>query len=190
MVDDAHATGVLGAHGGGTCAHWQVVPDDRIVIMGTMGKALGAFGAFVAAAAPVRELLINRARSFIYTTALPPAAIAAATEALAIIREEPALRERLHTHVRHLRSALRAAGFRVPEGVTPIIPITIGDIAQTLDFSRRVRDNGIFAVAIRPPTVPVGHACLRLTVSAAHTLEDIEHAVDGLTRAAHACGLL
>ena len=189
VVDDAHATGVLGAQGGGTCSHWDLQPEERMVIMGTLGKALGSFGAFVAGPAAVRELLINRARSFIFTTALPPATVAAADEALAIIAEEPQLLARLRANISALRSRLRDAGFQVPDGVTPIVPITVGDPQRTLDFSRQVRDNGLFAVAIRPPTVPVGHACLRLTVSAAHTPEDIEHAIDALTRAARSCGL-
>ncbi len=171
MVDDAHATGVLGA-GQGSAHHFGVA--DRIHIhMGTLGKALGSFGAFAATSRELVDLLINRARSFIFTTALPPSAVGASLAALKILREQPQIVTRLTENGAMLRRGLREMGFDVPCDPTPIISLVLGSNRRALAWSRALWDMGIWVVAIRPPTVPQGSARLRVTVSADHTSDDI-----------------
>ncbi len=176
MVDEAHATGVLGPTGAGAAELFGLC--DRIdVQMGTLGKALGTAGAFVCGSRALVELLVNRARPFIYTTALPPPIACAAAVAVDIARGASELRERLSAAAARLRHELRCLGYDVPEGLTPIIPVHVGESRRALALSQRLLEHGVFVQAIRPPTVPAGTARLRVTVMATHTREDLDHAV-------------
>ncbi|MCU0691310.1 MAG: 8-amino-7-oxononanoate synthase [Polyangiaceae bacterium] len=172
LVDDAHATGVLGG-GHGTGRHFGL-DTSTLIQMGTLGKALGSFGAFVACAKPVRDLLLNRARSFVYTTAPPPAVLAASMAALRLLRDEPQLVAQLAANAALLRNGLREAGFAVTTDPTPIVPVVLGDNARALRWAARLWELGFWVQAIRPPTVPPGSARLRITVSAAHHAQQIE----------------
>jgi 8-amino-7-oxononanoate synthase len=164
VLDEAHATGVLGPQGRGLAA--QLDHTGRpIIVMGTLGKALGSFGAFVVAPAVVIELLINRARPFIFTTALPPAPVAAALEAVRLLMESDALVEGLHCNIKHMATAL---GFS-PDWTTPVFPVVLGAEAATMRAMQDLQAAGFHVVGIRPPTVPPGACRLRLTVTAAHT---------------------
>ena len=173
-VDDAHGTGVLGREGRGSPEHWGV--EGRIdVVMGTLGKALGTAGAFVAGSGALREWLLNRARSFVFTTGLPPALAAASLAALRIAVEEPWRRERLRANARRLREGLAALGHPAPgEPDGHIVPVLVGDAEAAMRAGRRLLDRGFLAGAVRPPTVPPGTSRLRLTLSAAHTSEQID----------------
>lgn len=179
ILDEAHATGVIGETGRGTLEHYGLggaaqVRDLPIIQMGTLGKALGSFGAYVTGNETLRSLLINRARSFIFSTALPPAACGAVLGALEVINEEPALLHKLRTNANWLRSKLKEAGFNVPDGITPIIPVVLGDNRKTVQFASLLRAEGLHAIPIRPPTVPPNSARIRLSVMAIHTAEHLE----------------
>jgi 8-amino-7-oxononanoate synthase len=182
MVDEAHATGVVGSRGAGVVEAAGL--QDRVMVqMGTLGKALGTFGAFVAASRPIIDLLINTARSFIYTTALPPPVVAAALAALDIVTTEPERRQRLADNAAALRHGLDLGGFAqhtVPGHTVPghIVPVLIGEADTTMRLSERLLAEGVFVQGIRPPTVPAGTARLRVTVMSTHTAEDIAFAVD------------
>lgn len=167
-VDEAHAVGVLGPTGAGL-AEAEGVKDRVDVEMGTLGKALGAFGAYVAGPARLRELLLTRARSFVFTTALPPAACGAALAALELVRGEPARRARLHALMARMKAGLAARGFDVAAVVSPIFPVILGSEARALAAARALRERGFFVRAIRPPTVPRGTSRLRVALSAGHT---------------------
>jgi 8-amino-7-oxononanoate synthase len=173
-VDDAHGTGVLGREGRGAASHWGV--EGQIdVLMGTLGKALGTSGAFVAGSRTLIDFLINRARSFIFTTATPPALAAATLEALRIAEAEPERRTRVRDAARRLRSGLAALGYTL-EGPSDshIIPVPIGDADRTMQVGASLRARGFLVGAVRPPTVPAGTSRLRLTVNAAHTPDEVE----------------
>lgn len=173
-VDDAHGTGVLGREGRGAASHWGV--EGQIdVLMGTLGKALGTSGAFVAGSRTLIDFLINRARSFIFTTATPPALAAATLEALRIAEAEPERRTRVRDAARRLRSGLAALGYTL-EGPSDshIIPVPIGDADRTMQVGAALRARGFLVGAVRPPTVPAGTSRLRLTVNASHTPDEIE----------------
>jgi 8-amino-7-oxononanoate synthase len=179
-IDDAHATGVLGQNGEGTAAHFGV-DHDIDVKMGTLGKALGTVGAFVAGSSVLRDYLINRARTFIFTTATPPALAAASIAALKIAREEGWRRERLFNNARRLADGLRAIGRELPERAPGhIVPVAIGDAESTVVIGRALRADGFLVGAIRPPTVSLGSSRLRLTVSAAHTDDQIDRIIAAL----------
>ena len=175
VVDEAHAFATLGPDGRGLSAAAGVVPD---VFVGTLGKSIGAAGGFVAGTQPLRDILINRARTFIYTTALPPpvAAAAAAGLALAAGPEGARRRELLASRCAWLADRLATTGLAPLNTSTgPIFPILLGDDARALTVAAALRDRGIFIPAIRPPTVPSGSARLRLTLSAGHAPDDLEH---------------
>jgi len=174
VVDDAHGLGVLGAEGGGCCEHFGLDAQAVPVLIGTFGKALGSFGAFVAGDEDVIELLIQRARSYIYTTALPPAVAAATRRALRIVREEPWRREALHSRIAQFRDGAARRGLAVMPSTTPIQPLILGGESAALEASARLAGVGYRVTAIRPPTVPVGTARLRITLSAAHTPQQVE----------------
>ena len=176
MIDEAHATGVEGPSGAGLV---EALGIDHAVTaqMGTLGKALGAAGAFVAGSRSLIDLLVNRARSLIYTTALPPPVAAAVDAALDIVEREPERRTRLATLSATLRARLGALGFDVPPGQGPIIPVIAGTSERALAWSRGLLERGVFVQAIRPPTVPDGTARLRVTLMATHTDDDLAHAV-------------
>lgn len=179
MVDDAHATGVLGTRGAGTAEHFGV--EGRVPVqMGTLGKALGSFGAYVAGDRGLTDLLRNRSRSFLYSTALPPAVCAASIAALGVLEKEPWRRERLRENIRSLTRGLREADIGVADRETPIVPLIVGDAGKAVSASRGLLDRGVFATAIRPPTVPEGTARIRLTMTAVHTAEDISAVISAL----------
>jgi len=176
MVDEAHATGLYGASGAGVVAKLGL--GDRVLVqMGTLGKALGGFGAYVAGSRALRELLINRCRSFIFTTSLPPAVMAMAIAAIDLVKDEPQRRDALWQNCRHLTEGLRPLGFRLEASSSPILPLIIGDAAKCMKFSEQLLEQGVFAQGIRPPTVPPGTSRLRITLMATHTRDHIERAL-------------
>ncbi len=174
LVDDAHALGVYGPAGRGLCAALGVVPD---VLIGTLGKAFGAQGAFVAAAEPVVDLIRNRARSYIFSTAPSPGLARAAEVATAVVVAADDRRGQLIRHTRRLRTGLTELGFRVLPGDSAIIPVVVGDSEPTMALSRSLLERGVFAHGIRPPTVPVGTGRLRVVPMASHSEGDIEEAL-------------
>lgn len=189
MVDDAHGTGVLGAGGAGTAEHLGVA--DRVPIrMGTLSKALAAEGGFIAGSSELVDYLRNRARSFIFATAPAPATAAAALASLEILKAEPERRAGLLARARALRSALRQAGFSVPEGETPIIPVAAGEAKTALALAAALEERGVWAPAIRPPTVPEGTSRLRVSVTAAHSEAELEQAAAAFAAAGREVGLL
>ncbi|MDR2874405.1 MAG: 8-amino-7-oxononanoate synthase [Methylobacillus sp.] len=179
MLDDAHGFGVLGEHGSGTLEHFNL-RDPRIIYMATLGKAAGVSGAFVAGEPELIATLIQKARAYIYTTASPPALAAALLAALPIMRDEAERR----THLRHLaeifRAELRLKKWQPAPSATPIQPIIIGSSEEALRASKKLRARGILVPAIRPPTVPQGTARLRITLSAAHTADDVRRLIAAL----------
>jgi 8-amino-7-oxononanoate synthase len=186
MVDEAHATGVLGDRGAGLADELGVV--DRIPVhMGTLGKALGSAGAYVAGSRTLVDLLVNRARSFIFTTGLAPASVAAAGAAIDVVVAEPERRRALADNATHLRNGLRARGFDVG-GDTHILPVVLGDNARTVAFAAALRRRGVLVHAIRPPTVPAGTARLRVTPIATHTRAHLDRALDAFDAAARETG--
>ena len=172
-VDEAHALGVFGPDGRGLCAEAGVVPD---VLMGTLGKSLGASGAFVAGCEPLVSWLWNRARSFVFSTGSSPVVAATARRNLARSLAEPALREHLRANVEDLRTGLARLRLR-PLGTGPIIPVVLGDATRAMDAATALRERGVHVQAVRPPTVPAGSSRLRLTVTARHSSEDIARAL-------------
>ncbi|HKT73388.1 MAG TPA: 8-amino-7-oxononanoate synthase [Steroidobacteraceae bacterium] len=179
IVDDAHGLGVVGAHGRGSLEHFGLSTDDVPLLIGTLGKALGSFGAFVAGSREVVELLIHQGRSYIYTTALPQPVAAATRKALEISERESWRRARVHDLTRRFRAAAARAGIPLTASNTPIQPIVLGSSQSALRAQAALWNEGYWVVAIRPPTVPRGSARLRVTLSAAHT----EAQVDGLAAA-------
>ncbi len=182
VVDDAHGLGVLGAHGGGALEHFALDSEAVPVLVGTLGKAFGSFGAFVAGSSALIELLLQKARSYVYTTALPEPVAAATRAALALIREDGWRRERLMSLVLRFREAARAAGVPLTSSTTPIQPVVLGNAAAALGAQRALADAGYWVVAIRPPTVPAGSARLRVTLSAVHREADVEALAEHLGR--------
>jgi glycine C-acetyltransferase/8-amino-7-oxononanoate synthase len=175
MVDEAHGTGVFGANGAGVVAKLGLAP--RVLIqMGTLGKALGGFGAYVAGSRALCDLLINRCRSFIFTTSLPPAVMAMAMAAIDLVQREPQRREMLWSNCRRMKDGLTHLGFTVSPSESPILPLIIGDATKCMALSERLLQRGVFAQGIRPPTVPPGTSRLRITLMATHTQEQIERA--------------
>lgn len=181
-LDDAHGTGVLGREGRGAAEHWGV--EGRVdVVMGTLGKALGTAGAFVAGSARLRDWLLNRARTFVFTTGSPPALAAASLEALRIARCEPWRRARVREHARTIRRALAEIGHPAPgEADGHIVPVLLGDAERTMRVGAALRGRGLLVGAVRPPTVPEGGSRLRITASAAHTEQQVARLVEALRR--------
>jgi 8-amino-7-oxononanoate synthase len=179
LLDDAHAIGTLGGGGRGTLEELGL-DHPSIIRIGTFGKALGTFGAFVAGAAEVIELLISKARTFIYTTALPPAISAATIKAIEIAEASPELRIKLHRNADYLREGFKAMGLDTLGSETQIIPVVVGPARATMELSAALFDKDIFIQGIRPPTVPEGTARLRVTVTAAHELEDLDRALSAI----------
>ncbi len=174
VVDDAHALGVYGPEGRGLCAALGIVPD---VLIGTLGKAFGAQGAFVAGSEAVVDLIRNRARSYIFSTAPSPALARAAEAATHVVLAADERRTQLLAHAQRLRAGLSELGYRVLPGESPIIPVLIGDPEPTMATSRALLELGVFAHGIRPPTVPAGSGRLRVVPMASHTVDDIEQAL-------------
>ncbi|MBI5116985.1 8-amino-7-oxononanoate synthase [Candidatus Poribacteria bacterium] len=189
MVDDAHATGVIGPGGKGTAAHFGLGGSIDIQ-MGTLSKALGSYGAFVAGSRDLVDFLVNRARSFIFTTALPPASAAAAFEALNIIEREPERSERLWQNASLLKDGLVSGGFDAGASETFIIPVIIGDARQCVRMAEALLEEGVFAQAIRPPSVPEGTSRLRVVPTSEHLPSDIGFAIEAFKRAGKRCGIV
>ena len=180
MVDDAHGLGVLGEKGGGSLAHFGLDADQVPVLMGTLGKAFGTAGAFVAGSADLIETLIQKARSYIFTTALPAALAEATRASLKILREEDWRRAHLQDLVARFRRGAGELGFALPLSATPIQPLIAGEARTALDWSRALGEQGVLVTAIRPPTVPEGSARLRITFSAAHSEADVDELMRAL----------
>jgi len=178
FLDDAHGTGVLG-NGRGALAHFAIEPEPWIIQMGTFSKALGSFGAFVAGSGSVIEWIANTARSFIFSTAIPVCAVAASAKALELIEQGPELIQKLWRNRRMLADALRETGLDTGGSETPIIPLKIRSVEEALNLSHSLYERGIYAPAIRPPTVKEPR--VRITVTAAHSEDDIKALVDALT---------
>jgi 8-amino-7-oxononanoate synthase len=189
VVDDAHATGVWGRTGRGSLEHFGLPHAPELVMVGTFSKALGGLGGFVAGEEKIIATLVNRARSFLYTTAPPPAQTAAAAEGLRLVDEEPWRRARVMELGDLLRGLLEREGFRALSSRGPIVPVLVGEPESALRLGRGLLARGVFAPAIRPPTVPVGSSRLRLTVTAAHEENDLEFAVRALSETAREVGL-
>lgn len=168
LVDDAHGIGVLGAHGRGCVEHFSVQDGDKPILMGTLGKAFGTFGAFVAGSEELIETLIQQARTYVYTTATPAALAEATRASLRLVRAETWRREKLQVLIARFRAGAAQLGLQLMASDTPIQPLLIGEAGQALQTSERLRARGILVTAIRPPTVPEGTARLRITFSAAH----------------------
>lgn len=189
LVDEAHATGVLGEGGRGSIEQCGVSGRVEFVIA-TLGKSLGSFGAYVAAERDAIDYLINRSRSFIFTTAPPPPVVAAARAALAVLEAEPERRERLWENIRRMARGLEAIGAGTMESTTQIFPLLVGGDAETMAFSDALLEAGLFAQGIRPPTVPKGTARLRLTVTAALESGEIDRALEILEKVGRRQGVI
>lgn len=183
VVDDAHGLGVVGATGRGSCELHGLSAKQIPVLIGTFGKAFGTFGAFVAGDSDVIELLIQRARTYIYTTALPPAVAAATRMSLAIVKEELWRREHLHSLIGRFREGAKARGLRLMESTTPIQPMILGSAEAALTASAKLSAAGFRITAIRPPTVPEGTARLRITLSASHSETQVDDLLAALESA-------
>ena len=191
MVDDAHGGGVLGPEGRGSAA-LAGVQDAIHLQMGTFGKALGSFGAYVACSSLLRDYLLNRSRSLIFSTSLPPAVLAASRAAIDLVRsgEGDRLRQQLADNVALFRSLLQQAGFSVPDGSTPIVPVLVGDPVTTMAFSAQLLERGFFVQGIRPPTVPQGTSRLRCTIMSSHAPDELEAAAAAMQEIARSLGVL
>lgn len=176
MVDDAHSTGVLG-NGRGTAHHFRLTDVD--VQLGTLSKALGSVGGYVAGRKELIEYLVNYSRSFIFSTALSPADIGAALEALTIVKNEPLVVEQLNENTAYMANKLQSMGIECDDE-TPIFPIIVGDNERALSLAYELELRGIIITAIRPPTVPVGESRLRMTVTAAHSQEQLDYVANTL----------
>lgn len=182
LVDDAHGTGVMGKTGRGTLEHFGV--ESRLPFqMGTLSKALGGSGAYVAGPSTLIQYLVNHARSFIYTTAPPPVAAAAARAALDVIRNEPERRTRLWANRQRWVEGLVGLGYRIADTASPIVPVLIGQADQALRLAERLLQLGVFAPAIRPPTVPEGTSRIRTTLSSEHRSEHLDQALAAFRQA-------
>ncbi len=188
VVDEAHATGNLGPCGRGAVAEAGLEGEIDVVV-GTLGKALGSYGAYVCANAEMIRYLINTARSLIYSTAPPPPAVAGALAALTLLRERPHRVQRLRSNARTLRGALASEGFPVPVSEMHIVPLIVGDERTAMRLCQEAIERGVFAQAIRPPTVASGASRLRLTAMASHTGSELEMAASVFGEAARAIGL-
>ncbi len=182
-IDDAHAFGVIGDEGAGSCRHWGIPADALPTVVATLGKAFGCYGAIVAGSQHLIEALIQFARPYIYTTALPAAMAKAALEALTIVRHEQWRRDHLARLIDHFHTGARKIGLSLParpDAAIPIVPVIIGDAERTLALSEALHQHEILITAIRPPTVPEGQARMRITFSAAHQLDDVDRLLAAL----------
>jgi 8-amino-7-oxononanoate synthase len=188
MVDEAHGTGCIGPGGRGAVAAAGVT-DEVDVIVGTLGKALGGYGAYVCGSREMTDFLVNSARPFIFSTAPPPPAVAAASAALELLVEGPRRVERLRANAAALRAGLRSEGLEPGGSETQIIPLVVGEADDAVALCERLLEDGVFAQAIRPPTVPTGTCRLRLTVMATHRVADLRKAAELIGAAARDLGL-
>jgi glycine C-acetyltransferase/8-amino-7-oxononanoate synthase len=188
MVDEAHATGALGPGGRGSVAAAGLSGEVDLVV-GTLGKALGSYGAYVCADAELSEYLLNTARSFIFSTALPPPALAAALAALDVLEAEPERVQRLSANGAVLRQGLVAEGLVAGGGQSQIVPLEVGDAGRTMELCERLLQRGVFAQGIRPPTVPAGSSRLRFSVMATHEEAELQEAARKTGEAAREVGI-
>jgi 8-amino-7-oxononanoate synthase len=188
MVDEAHATGALGPGGRGSVAA-AGLSGEIDVVMGTLGKALGSYGAYVCADRETTDYLLNTARSFVFSTALPPPVAAAGLASLELLESQPERVGRLTANAATLRKALLGEGLAVGGSETQIVPVAVGDAGATMELSERVLERGVFAQGIRPPTVPEGSSRLRFTVMSTHRREELEHAARLVGSAARELGI-
>jgi predicted pyridoxal phosphate-dependent acyltransferase len=188
-VDDAHASGVLGKCGKGSTDHFGLHGRVHIQV-GTLSKAIGAVGGYVASSQVLKDYLTHTARSFLFSTALPPSVAATCLAAIDVLQREPELTERLWTNANSFRASLQADGFDTGGSETPIIPIIVGDPARTMAFSQRLLEEGICAQGIVYPTVALERGRVRLIVTAQHTTEDLEFARDVLKKVGTEFGIL
>ncbi|WP_019420253.1 glycine C-acetyltransferase [Paenibacillus sp. OSY-SE] len=188
-VDDAHASGVLGKHGKGSTDHFGLHGRVHIQV-GTLSKAIGAVGGYVATSQVLKDYLTHTARSFLFSTALPPSVAATCLAAIEVLRNEPELTERLWKNANSFRASLQAAGFDTGGSETPIIPIIVGEPARALDFSRRLLEEGICAQGIVYPTVAMDKGRVRLIITAQHTDQDLAFALEALTKVGKEFGLI
>jgi glycine C-acetyltransferase/8-amino-7-oxononanoate synthase len=189
LVDDAHGTGVMGCGGRGTLEHYGVA--SRIPFhMGTLSKAFGTCGAYIVGPASLTHYLVNRARSMMFSTALPPATAAAAAAAIRVLQTEPQRLRRLWANQRYFVESLRSLGFQLTQTVSPIIPVMIGNAQQAEAFAKRLLELGVYAPAIRPPTVPKDTSRIRATVTSEHTPELLDQVLAAFATAGEELGLL
>jgi glycine C-acetyltransferase len=189
MVDDAHASGVLGEAGRGSVNHFGL--DGRVAIqVGTLSKAVGVLGGYVAGSQALRDILIQRARPFLFSTSHPPSVAASCQEAIRIMQEEPQLHERLWANTRRFKAELARLGFDTGRSETPITPIILGDSETTIRFSNRLFDEGVFATSVVFPTVAIDRARIRTIVTAAHTDEMIDRSLDAFARVGRELGVI
>jgi 8-amino-7-oxononanoate synthase len=184
LIDDAHGFGVLGEGGRGSLSHFNI-DSPRVIYMGTLGKAAGVYGAFVAGQADLIEWLMQRARTYIFTTGAPPSLATALSAALRLIAGEPWRRERLRALTRQLHDGLAGSPWRLMPSQTAIQPLAVGDNQAALDLMAALLARGIWAPAIRPPTVPAGTARLRISLSAAHSEADVARLIEALLALVH-----
>ena len=191
MVDDAHGSGVLGEQGRGV-AEMIGVAYGIDIQMGTFGKALGSYGAYAAVSRELRELLVNRARSFIFSTSLPPTVLAASLAAVELVRsaEGASLRDQLRKNSDQFRKSMRSAGFTLPDGDTQIVPLMTWDADTTMRFSEQLLDEGLYVQGIRPPTVPAGSCRLRFTLMATHGHDDLAWAAERIVAVGRRLGVI
>jgi 8-amino-7-oxononanoate synthase len=180
VIDDAHGVGVLGERGRGSLERFAIA-SPRIVYMATLGKALGGYGAFVAGSERAIEWLLQRARTYIFSTALPPVMAAAASAAMELVETDPSLLERLRSRIAEFRAACAALGVPVTPSETAIQPVIVGPAERALEVSARLAERGLFVPAIRPPTVPKGTSRLRVSLCAAHSRGDVERLARALS---------
>jgi 8-amino-7-oxononanoate synthase len=188
MVDEAHATGAIGPGGRGSVAA-AGLSGEVDVVMGTLGKALGSYGAYVCANRETTDYLLNTARSFVFSTALPPSVAAAGLAALELLESQPERVGRLTANATTLRHALIDEGLEVGDSETQIVPVAVGDAAAAMELCERILEHGVFAQGIRPPTVPEGSSRLRFTVMSTHRREELERAAKLVGSAARGLGV-
>jgi 7-keto-8-aminopelargonate synthetase-like enzyme len=189
VLDDAHGLGVLGKNGRGTAEHFGL-EGEIDVIVGTTSKSLPAVGGFAVGDAQVIHYLRYTNRPFIFAASPPPAAVAAVREALAVMEEEPALRERLWANTRRMLDALQAMGFDTGTSSTPIVPITVGSVERTFHAWKALSEAGVFVNVVLPPAVPTGGCLIRMTLTAEHTAEQIDQVVSVLERVGVELGII
>ena len=188
MVDDAHASGVLGRDGRGSVSHFGL--EGRVAIqVGTLSKAVGVLGGYVAGSQALRDVLVQRARPFLFSTSAPPAVAAACREAIAIMQEEPELIERLWANTRRFKAELARLGFDIGRSETPITPVMLGDSETTIRFSNRLFEEGVFGTSVVFPTVPLDRARIRTIVTAAHSDDLLDQALAAFDRVGRELGV-
>jgi glycine C-acetyltransferase len=189
LVDDAHASGVLGRSGRGTVDHFGL--HGRVAIqVGTLSKAVGVLGGYVAGSQALRDILVQRARPFLFSTSHPPAVAAACLEAIRVFEEEPELHERLWANTRRFKAELARLGFQIGVSETPITPVILGDSETTIRFSSRLFDEGVFGTSVVFPTVALDRARIRTIVTAAHTDEHLDRAVEAFDKVGRELGVI